>query len=68
MSRSLSVNPTAELNIQYEPMKNQFTNKPEGLRHFQDHRWKTLGKENQNLLGLFLFRHYFETYIEYLSK
>ena len=32
-------------------MKNQFANKPEGLRQIRDHRWKTLGEENSDLLG-----------------
>ena len=49
-------------------MNNQFANEPEGLRHFRDHRWKALNEENPDLSGLFLFRHYFESYIEYLSK
>ena len=44
--------------------KNQFTNEPEGLRHFRDHRWKALGEENSILSGPFLFRHYFESYTE----
>ena len=44
--------------------KNQFANKPEGLRHFRDHRWKALGEENPILSGLFLFRHHFESYTE----
>ena len=46
---------TAGLDVQYELTKNQFANEPEGLRQFQDHRWKALGKENQDLLGLFLY-------------
>ena len=41
---------------------------PEGLRHFRDHRWKALGEENLILSRLFLFRHYFESYPEQLSK
>ena len=28
--------------------------KTQGLRQFRDHRWKALGEENPNLLGLFL--------------
>ena len=48
--------------MRYEPAKNQFANEPEGLRHFRDHRWKALGEENADLLGLFLFGHYFESY------
>ena len=55
---------TAGLLISYEPTNNQFANEPEGLRHFRDHRWKALGEENLILSGLFLFRHYFESYIE----
>ena len=43
---------------------NQFANEPEGLRHFRDHRWKALSEKNPDLSGLFLFRHYFESYIE----
>ena len=30
--------------------KKQFTDKPEGLRQFRDHREKALGEENPNLL------------------
>ena len=45
-------------------MKNQFAKESEGLRQFRDHRWKALGEENSYLLGLFLFRHYSESYIE----
>ena len=41
---------------------NQFDKQPEGLRHFRDHRWKALDEENPLLSGLFLFRHYFESY------
>ena len=41
-----------------------FANEPEGLQHLRDHSWKALGEENPNHLGLFLFRHYFESYIE----
>ena len=44
-----SAEATAGLDVQYEPTKNQFTDKPEGLRQFRDHRWKALGKENPNL-------------------
>ena len=44
--------------------KNQFGKQPEGLRRFRDHRWKALGEENSDLVGLFLFRQYFESYIE----
>ena len=55
---------TAGLDVEYKPAKNQFSNEPKGLQHFLDHRWKALGEENLNLLGLFLFRHYFESYIE----
>ena len=51
--------PTAGLDVQYELTKKIFANKPEGLRHFRDHRWKALGEENPDLSGLFLFRHYF---------
>ena len=43
---------------------NQFANEAEGLRDFRDHRWKALGEENPDLSGLFLFRNYFESYIE----
>ena len=55
---------TAGLLISYKPTNNQFAKQPEGLRHFRDHRWKALGEENPDLSGLFLFRHYFESYIE----
>ena len=55
---------TAGLLISDEPTNNQFANEPEGLRHFRDHRWKALGEENPILSGLFLFRHYFESYTE----
>ena len=43
-------------------MNIQFGKQPEGLRHFRDHRWKALDEENLILSGLFLFRHYFESY------
>ena len=42
----------------------QFGKQLEGLRHFRDHRWKALGKENPDFSGLFWFRQYFEGYIE----
>ena len=64
----LSPEATAGLNVQYEPMKNQFPDEPEGFRQFRDHRWKALGKENSDLSGLSLFGHYFESCIEELSK
>ena len=44
--------------------KNQFGKQPEGFRQFRDHRWKALGEENSDLSWLFLFRHYFGSYIE----
>ena len=53
---------TAGLPIRYQPTNNQFAGEPEGLRHFWDHHWKALGKENSDLPGLFLFRRYFESY------
>ena len=40
------------------------TNQRGYLRHFRDHRWKALGEENPHLSGPFLFRHYFESYVE----
>ena len=46
--------------------KNQFAKEPEGLRQLRDHRWKTLGEENSDLSGLFLFGRYFESYIKEL--
>ena len=49
---------TAGLDVQYEPTKNQFFNEPEGLRHFRDHRWKALGEENPDLLGIFFSDHF----------
>ena len=55
---------TAGLPIMWTHTNNQFADEPEGLRHFRDHRWKALGEENSDLLGLFLFRQYFESYIE----
>ena len=55
---------TAGLLISDTHKNNQFANEPEGLRHFRDHRWKALGEENPILSGFFLFRHYFESYIE----
>ena len=45
---------TAGLLIRYTHTKNQFADEPEGLRHFRDHRWKALSKENSDLSGLFL--------------
>ena len=41
-----------------EPTKNQFAGRPEGLRHFRDHRWKALGKENSNLPGSIFCDHF----------
>ena len=38
--------------------KNQFANEPEGLRHFQDHRWKALVEENPDLLCIFFSDHF----------
>ena len=58
----IQIETTAGLPIRYPPTNNQFANEPEGLRHFRDHRWKALGEENPILSGLFLFRHYFESY------
>ena len=55
---------TAGLPISQTQTKNQFGKEPEGLRQFRDHRWKALGEENSDLSGLFLFRQYFESYIE----
>ena len=43
---------TAGLPIRYPHTKNQFADKPEGLRHFQDRHWKALGEENSDLPGL----------------
>ena len=54
---------TDGLPIRYPHTENQFADEPEGLRHFRDHCWKTLGKENSGLSGLFLFRQYLESYI-----
>ena len=59
---------TAGLPILRTHTKNQFGKQPEGLRQFRDRRWKALGEENSDLSGHFLFRQYFESYIEYLSK
>ena len=61
-NRSINSGSTAGLLISYTHTNNQFANEPEGLRHFRDHRWKALGEENPDLSGLFLFRHYFESY------
>ena len=55
---------TAGLPIGYTHTKHRFADEPEGLRRFRDHRGKALGEENPDLSGLFLFRHYFESYIE----
>ena len=49
---------TAGWDVQYEPTKNQFTDEPEKLRQFRDHRWKALGEENSDLLGLFFCDHF----------
>ena len=38
-------------------MKNQFLNRPEGLRQFWDHRWKALDGENPDLLSTFCVIH-----------
>ena len=55
---------TAGIPISETHTKYQFCKQPEGLRPFRDHRWKALGEENSDLSGLFLFRQYFESYIE----
>ena len=55
---------TAGLPISETHTKNQFRKQPEGLRQFRDHRWKALGEKNSGLSGQFLFRQYFEDYIE----
>ena len=47
------ISATAGLDVQYEPTKNQFSDEPEGLQQFRDHRWKALGKENPDLPGIF---------------
>ena len=52
--KQLAEDDTAKLDPQYTQMKNDFANKPKGLRRFRDHCWKALGKENSDLLGLFL--------------
>ena len=61
---SIQKTTTAGLLISDTHTKSQFSDEPEGLRHFQDHRWKALGEENPILSGPFLFRHYFWSYIE----
>ena len=55
---------TAGLPISETHTKNQFLDEPEELRQFRDHSLKGLGEENLDLSGLFLFKHYFESYIE----
>ena len=55
---------TAGLPISETHTKNQSADEPEGLKHFGDHWWEALGKENSDLSGLFLFRHYSESYVE----
>ena len=59
-----SLHLTAGLPILWTHTNNQFSKQLEGLRHFRDHGWKVLGEENSELLRLFLFRQYFESYIE----
>ena len=56
--------PTAGLLFLETHKNNQFGKQPEGLQQFRDHRWKNLGEENSDLSVQFLFRHYFESYIE----
>ena len=41
---------------------NQFANEPEGLRQFQDRRWKALGEENPDLSGLFFVKFIFDLF------
>ena len=55
---------TAGLLILRKHTNKYFANEPEGLRQFRDHRWKALGEDNPDLSGLFLFRHYFQSYTE----
>ena len=45
---------TAGLTISETHTKKLFANEPEGLRQFQDQRWKALGEENPNLPGIFV--------------
>ena len=47
---------------QRDTHKNQFASEPEGLRQFQDHRWKTFDKENSDLPGLFVCNHFLASY------
>ena len=48
---------TAGLPISETHTKNQFADKPEGLRQFRDHRWKALDEENSDLPGIFFCDH-----------
>ena len=44
---------TAELPVSETHTKNQFADKPEGLRQFRDQCWKALGEENSDMPGIF---------------
>ena len=62
---------TAGLDLQYTNTKNKFPKKSEGLRQIRDHCWKALGKDNLNMLCLFLcdpFWHIFNITFQITSK
>ena len=43
---------------QRDTHEKKIVNEPEGLRQFQDHRWKALDEENPDLPGIFFFDHF----------
>ena len=54
---------TAGLDAKYlEAEKKLFASKPEGLRQFQDHRWKAPGEENSDLPGSIFCDHFLTSY------
>ena len=52
---------TAGLPISYIHTQ-KIASKPEGLRRFRDHHWKSLGKENSDLPRIFLCKPLFASF------
>lgn len=54
---------TAGLSVRNTYTKNQFPNKPKGLRQIWDHGWKARGKENLNIYVSVLYNHFLASYL-----
>ena len=59
---------TAGLSFSEMHTKNKFANEPEGLRQFQDHRWKVLSEKNLDLRGIFFCDHFSASYFKKTSE